>query len=70
MTFTIQSENIGEFNIYIEQEKFESNFKVGIVKEQSPGLYGFPISELRYETLNKAKRRYQYLKRKALRGEY
>ena len=74
MTITFENETVktiyGNFYVYINQEKFENNFKVGITREFEPGICGYPINELYYETIDKAKRRYAYLKREAKKGRW
>lgn len=74
MTWTIKEEVIktdnGIFYIFIEQQKFDPLYYVGIAKEYKPGFCGYPISKLFYPTLAQAKKRYQYLKRKTLKGEF
>lgn len=70
MTVTIKQETVNGNYIYIEQDKFSVSYKVGISKDYGNGTCGYPYSELNYETLPKAKKRYSYLKRKILKGEY
>lgn len=74
MTVTLKNEIVetqhGNFYVYIDQEKFETTFKVGIAKEIAPGLCTYPINEIRYNEMDKAKRRYAYLKREAKKGRW
>lgn len=68
MTVTIQQEIINNQYVYIEQKKNESSYNVGIA--ESIGNYNFTelyrtVNEHVYPTLQQAKRRYSYLKRKA-----
>lgn len=69
MTITFATENVNNYNIYIEQDKYTTSFKVGASPIVSEGLCGFPVSELVYPTYDKAKRRYNYLRSKARKGE-
>lgn len=74
MTWAIKEEVVqtdnGNFYIFIEQQKFDPLYYVGIAKEHKPGFCGYPISKLSYPTLGQAKRRFSYLKKKALKGEF
>ena len=70
MTFTIKSEKVGRYLIEIMQEKFESSYHVAMYEEQSEDLYGYPITDRYYPTIEKAKTRFNALKRDARqRGE-
>lgn len=62
MTVTIKSEVIGDYYIYIEQDKYSPGYKVGLVRKISDQMYGYPLSERYYPSLEKAKRRYKDLK--------
>lgn len=72
MTVTIQQEKIGNYYISIEQDKYSVVYKVNLSK--SIGMYNFSelyhtVNEHMYSTLQKAKARYNYLKRKIQKGD-
>ena len=64
MTFTLKSEHVNDYYIYVDQDKFSSLYKVGICKCFSSGL-AKTISELTYTDYSKASKRFSFLKRKA-----
>ena len=64
MTIIIKSETINGYKIYIEQEKFSTSYIVEDVPQISDHIYGYPISRKYYSTIEKARRRYNTLKRK------
>lgn len=68
MTITFKSETINDIVIEISQDKFEKCFKVGAYKLYSDGL-ARTINERKYNTTKQAQARYNYLKRKAKKGE-
>jgi len=66
MTITIKNDLIYDLNgnecyIYIEQDKYESGYKVGFCTARSVGIY-HKENEHYYPTITQAKRRYNYLK--------
>lgn len=64
MTVTIQQEKIGDYYISIEQEKYESTYRVELAKRYGNSDDYHMINEHMYPTLRKAKARFSYLKRK------
>ena len=64
MTITIKSETINGYKICIEQEKFSTGYIVEDIPQISGDIYGYPISRNYYSTIEKARRRYNTLKRK------
>ena len=63
MTVTIKSEKIGKYLIEILQEKYETAYHVAMYKEESPDLYGYPITDRYYGTIKQANARYNALRR-------
>lgn len=63
MTVTIKSEIVNGHYIYIEQDKYTTVFKVGIYQKYGD-MYGYPLDERSYSTIEKAKRRFRDLKRR------
>lgn len=72
MTVTIREENVNNYNVYIEQDKYSTNYKVGIARLISAcyGRVGQIVNLHYYPTLKQAKQRYSYLKQKARKGEF
>lgn len=68
MTYTIVRENVGDIHISIEQDKYETAFKVEAVKVDDIGN-GYPLKSGIYPTIDKATARYKALIRKAKKGE-
>ncbi len=68
MTVTIQQEEIGKCYISIEQEKYSSAYKVSHAVTYNGAEY-HERSNLSYNTLQKAKARYNYLKHKIQKGD-
>lgn len=68
MTYTIVRENVGDIHISIEQDKFETAFKVEAVKVDDIGN-GYPLKSGTYPTIEKATARYKALIRMAKRNE-
>lgn len=64
MTVIIKEEIIDGNDIYIAQDKFETTYKVGLAI-QCEDIYRI-IDERIYPTLDKAKRRYNDIKRKVV----
>lgn len=64
MTVTIQQEKIGDYYISIEQEKYESTYKVELSKRYGNSDIYHRINDHIYPTLSQAKARFGYLKRK------
>ncbi|MBP5605223.1 MAG: hypothetical protein J6X60_06740 [Ruminiclostridium sp.] len=64
MTITIKSETINGYKICIEQEKYSTGYIVEDIPQINGDIYGYPISRNYYSTLEKARRRYNTLKRK------
>ena len=62
MTVTIKSENVGNYNIEVSQDKFSSVYKVSL--NRCLGAYYSTESEKYYGTLKKANARFASLKRK------
>lgn len=65
MTFTIKSTDVNNYHVYMEQDKYSTAYKVGVVPRITESLCGFPIDERYYDTKDKANRRYRDLVRKA-----
>ena len=65
MTVTIQQEIINNQYVYIEQDKNESGYNVGIAESVGNTELYRTVNKHVYPTLQQAKRRYSYLKRKA-----
>lgn len=63
MTVTFKQEKIKDYYIYIEQDKYTTVFKVGIY-QKCGDMYGYPLDERYYSTIEKAKRRFRDLKRR------
>ena len=63
MTVTLQQEHIGKHYIYISQDKYSAAYKVGYAVTYD-GVEYRERDERYYETWQKAKRRYNDLKRK------
>ena len=68
MTFTFETYEDKDVLIEISQEKFENTYRVKGYKNHG-GQYGFPFTETIYPTKEKAKRRFNYLRNKAKKGE-
>lgn len=66
MTVTIQQEHLYDKYIYIEQDKYSVAYKVGMCPVIDEYHVGYPTTELCYPTLQKAKVRYNYLRRKLI----
>lgn len=65
MTIVIQSVDIDNYCISIEQDKYESCYKVRVNEFIDKAIrYCRVINEHYYPTLAKAKRRFNYLKRR------
>ena len=64
MTVTIQQEKIGDYYISIEQEKYESTYRVALAKRYGNNDEYRMINDHIYPTLSQAKARFSYLKRK------
>ena len=63
MTVTLQQEHIGKYYVYISQDKYSAAYKVGYAVTYDGAEY-WERDERYYETMQKAKRRYNDLKRK------
>ena len=61
MTVIIKNDLINEYYIYIEQDKYESGYKVGFATNRGVGIY-HEENEHYYPTIEQAKRRFNYLK--------
>lgn len=68
MTLTIKRETIEGKTIYIRQEKFDSGFCVGIDCFFDDCGMAYNLNENYYMDLEKAKKRFNYLKRQAKKG--
>ncbi len=68
MTFVVKQDRVGNYSISIEQEKFCSAYHVRMDRIED-GWHGYRISDLIYPTIEKANRRYNYLRRKIIKGE-
>lgn len=69
MTFTFKHTVIDNVSIHIDQEKFENSFHVRAARVLSDGVCGYYITDLTYPTEKKATARFNYLVRKAKKGE-
>lgn len=69
MTYTIARQTVGNIHIYIEQDKFETAFKVEAVKVDDIGN-GYPLKSGTYPTIDKATARYKALVRMAKKGAF
>lgn len=70
MTFTIVRETIGNKTIYIQQEKFENGYHVGVNKLNSDNVTAYNVNDNYYGDIKKAKKRYSYLKSQVKKGCY
>ena len=61
MTFTIKTKTIRDLQVYMEQEKFSSAYKVGILRLEE--TYGRILDERIYPTREKAQRRFRQLEK-------
>ena len=59
-----------EYLVYIEQEKYSSAYKVGICDSFGNGFASYPFDERYYGDMQKAKRRYKDLIKRAERGDW
>lgn len=69
MTYTIARQTVGNIHINIEQDKFETAFKVEAVKVDDIGN-GYPLKSGTYPTIDKATARYKALVRMAKKGVF
>lgn len=67
MTYTIAQETVGNIHISIEQDKYETAFKVEAVKVDDIGN-GYPLKNGTYPNIEKAMTRYKALIRMAKKG--
>ena len=67
MTITLEKIEINNTAVCIEQDKFSDAYRV--TAYHVIGVYGYPVTSLTYGTRKKADVRFQYLVRKARRGE-
>lgn len=63
MTFTIKSESINGVYIEITQEKNDKAFTVSAYEIRENGTCGYPFTSLVYADLEKAKKRFNAIKR-------
>ena len=64
MTTVIKQMETDGYYIYIAQDKFSPVYRVGIAQKHGEHLYGYPMKEGFYDSLNSAKRRFYDLKRR------
>lgn len=69
MTYTIARETVGDIHISIEQDKYESAYRVEAVKVDDIGN-GYPLKSGTYPTMDKATARYKALVRMAKKGAF
>ena len=69
MTYTIARQTVGNIHISIEQDKFETAFKVEAVKVDDIGN-GYPLKSGTYPNIDKATARYKALVRMAKKGAF
>lgn len=67
MTVIFDCAEINDTLIEISQDKFETAFVVNVYRKRG-NEYGFPEKHNIYDTLQKATKRYNYLKRQAVKG--
>lgn len=70
MTYTFKEEIIENYVISIEQEKFSSAFRVVACPMISENTAGYAETSILYPTMDKANKRFAYLKRKIKRDGY
>ena len=70
MTVTLRSAKANGYYIEISQEKYESTYVVMICPMYDESRCGYPTSRTVYDTMKKANKRFNYLKRAAERGDY
>lgn len=68
MTYTIKTEQINNISISITQDKFSSAYDVTAVEVHDNGL-GYVLNENTYPTIEKARKRFSYLKSLAKKGK-
>lgn len=68
MTYTIKTERIGNHVIEISQDKFETSYKVSLIRMFDENL-GRTESRIAYTDIKKAKARYNSLKSKLRKEE-
>ena len=64
MTVTLREANVNGYHISIEQDKFESSFKVNVARRLNECECGECLDEKYYPTIKQANRRLNYLRRK------
>lgn len=69
MTYTIARETVEDIHISIEQDKYESAYRVEAVKVDGIGN-GYPLKSGTYPTMDKATARYKALIRMAKKGAF
>ena len=68
MTVTIKQTNVNGVSIQIDSEKFETCYHVRASQVFSDGTCGYYFTDLIYPTMEKAKARFNYLRRQAEKG--
>ena len=64
MTICFKSDVVNGHCIHIEQDKYDSRYRVTVAEMVSENMCGFPISVRYYATMEQAEKRFAYLKRK------
>jgi hypothetical protein len=69
MTFIIKKAHVNGISIEISVEKFETCYHVRAARIIEPGICGYDFTDLIYPTEKKATARFNYLRRKAEKGD-
>lgn len=68
MTIGLKEEIVDDKYIYIQMQKYSCAYEVGICPYFGNNRAGSPLDERLYDTFQKAKRRYNDLKKQAKKG--